>query len=163
MALHRPPLEGMELDGDVAGLVDPELEKVAVSGGVVDQGARVGTEPREEREFLASHQHVDRVDLDESHPVDDATQVPTIDAPGGAWVVEPLRAQRQAPRLSVREFGRHRRDCNDWCQTPIVTSPGQSSATVISTELITTSVFGLSPPPVGTFCIWSTTSRPFTT
>jgi len=156
VAVHRPALQRIHVDGDVARLVHPELEQVAMAGGVVDQRARVRSEASEQWQLLAAHQHVHRVDLDEAHPFESTAEVPTVDPPGGTRVVETLRSEREPSRLRVREIPgrRHRRDRTWMCQ---------SSATVISTELITTSVFGLSPPPVGTLCIVSTMSRPFTT
>ena len=154
VAVHRPALQRIHVDRHVAGLVHPELEHVAVAGGVVDQRTRMRAESSEQWQLLAAHQHVHRVDLDETHPFDSTAQVPTVDAPSGTRVVEALRSEREPSRLRVGEIPGHRRDR---------TGPYQSSATVISTELITTSVFGLSPPPVGTLCIVSTMSRPFTT
>ena len=61
------------LDGDVGGLVAPVLEQLAGGGGGRDQRAGVGAEPSEEREFLAAHEHVHRVDLDQAGAVEDAT------------------------------------------------------------------------------------------
>ena len=110
-------------------------------------------EPREQRQLLAAHEHVDRVDLDEAHPVDDPTEMTAVDAARRPRVVETLGGERDATGLRLRDDSgsRHRGRRGR-----------QSSATVMAIELITTSVFGLSPPPVGTLCIVSRTSRPFT-
>ena len=108
------------------------------------------TESSEKGEFLTSNQHVDRVDLDEPHVVDGATQVAAIDATGWPRPCETLSAERETSRLSdVEVDGRaaHSRD---------------QSATVMVTDSMTTGVVGLSPGPVGTFCIRSMSSRPFT-
>ena len=108
------------------------------------------TESSEKGKFLTSNQHVDRVDLDEPHVVDGATQVAAIDATGWPRPCETLSAERETSRLSdVEVDGRaaHSRD---------------QSATEIVTDSMTTGVVGLSPGPVGTFCIRSMSSRPFT-
>ena len=110
----------------------------------------MGAESREEWEFLAPHQHVDRVDLDEPHVVDGATQVTAVDAAGRTRPRETLSAERETSRLSDVEMdggAAHGRD---------------QSATVMVTDSMTTGVVGLSPGPVGTFCIRSMSSRPFT-
>ena len=74
-------------------------------------------------------------------------------------ITETLALRPRARRSPARSAGRCRcdRDIGVWHD------PSRQSATVISTLLMTTSVFGLSPPPVATFCIVSTMSRPFTT
>ena len=58
------------LGGNVARLVHPVLEQFAVCRGVVDQRARVRPQPGEQRELLTAHEHVDRVDLDQTDPVE---------------------------------------------------------------------------------------------
>ena len=77
---HVPPQVRVELDGHMAGLVDVELEQIMGSGGVGDQRTRMRSEPGEQRQLLAADEHVDRVDLDEPHPVDDAAEMPAVDA-----------------------------------------------------------------------------------
>ena len=108
------------------------------------------TESSEKGKFLTSNQHVDRVDLDEPHVVDGATQMAAVDAAGRTRPREPLSAERETSRLSdVEVDGRaaHSRD---------------QSATEMVTDSMTTGVVGLSPGPVGTFCMRSMSSRPFT-
>jgi hypothetical protein len=111
MLVHRPPLQGMELDRGRGTPRAPSTRTARRAGRVVDQRARMRAEPGEQRQLLAAHQHVDRVDLDEPHPVDDAAQVTPIDATGRARVGEPLRAEREPSRLSAdsSDGGRHRR------------------------------------------------------
>ena len=87
------------LGGHMAGLVDPVLEQLAVGSGVVDQAARMRTQPGEQRQLLAAHQHVDRIDLDQTHPVERAAEVAAVDATRGATIAEALGAERDPSRL----------------------------------------------------------------
>ncbi len=105
---HPPAVQVMVGGRYVRGLVDPVLEQLAGPGGIVDQRPRVGTEAGEQRKLLAAHQHVDGVDLDDPHPIDDAAQMATIDAPGRPRIVESLGAERDPTRLRVRELHRRR-------------------------------------------------------
>ena len=148
IAGHLPAMEVIVGHVDVRRLVHPVLEHLAGLGGIGDHGARVRAESGEQRQLLAAHQDVDRVDLDQTHPIEHAAEVTTIDAPLRARVGEALRGERDAARRRQRDLlGGHR----------------AQSATVMVTELITTSVRGRSLRSVSTRCIASTISRPFTT
>ena len=85
----------------------PVLEQLAGTCGVVDQRARVRPEPGEQRQLLAAHQHVDRVDLDQTDAVEHPTQMAPVDASGRAWVGEALSGQGDPLRLGVRDDDRH--------------------------------------------------------
>ena len=102
-AAHAPAVEVVLLGRDEAGLVHPVLEQLAVARRVVDQRARVRTEPREQRQFLAAHEHVDRVDLQQPDPVEHPPQMPPVDATGRARIAEALRRERNPLRLRVGE------------------------------------------------------------
>ena len=71
-------------------------------GGVGDQAARVRPEPGEQRQLLAAHQHVDRVDLDQPDPVEHPAQVAAVDPPRRAGIGEALRGERDAARRRKR-------------------------------------------------------------
>ena len=134
----------------MGSLVNPVLEQFPIGGRGRDEIAWMGSEPREERQFLAAHQHVDRVDLDETHVVEGAPEVAAIDATGRPGSREALSAECETTRLGDVEMdggAAHGRD---------------QSATVMVTDSMTTGVVGLSPGPVGTFCMRSMSSRPFT-
>jgi hypothetical protein len=62
----------------------PVLEEFAGIRRVTDQRARMGPEPRKQRELLTSNNDVDRVDLDEAHLSDDSPEMPTVDSSSGA-------------------------------------------------------------------------------
>ncbi|MEY3566110.1 MAG: hypothetical protein RLZ19_124, partial [Actinomycetota bacterium] len=111
----------------------------------------VRTQTRKEWKFLTAHQHVDRVDLNQPDVIQHLAQVTTIRSPRGSRVGESLSGQCDA--ASLLEAQLHR----------LVGHEPFQSATVMVTELMTTSVRGRSPGPVGTFCMASTTSSPFTT
>ena len=83
--------------GDVRRHVHPVLEQVTPLGGVVDVGARVRAEAGEQRQLLAAHEHVDRVDLDHADAVEHTAEVATIDATGRARIGETLRRDGDAP------------------------------------------------------------------
>ncbi len=61
--------------------------------------ARVDAQPGEQRELLAAHQDVDRIDLDETHAIEHPAQVPTVDPTGGPRFGEALGPQRDPPGL----------------------------------------------------------------
>jgi hypothetical protein len=134
----------------MGGLVDPVLEEFPIGGRSRDQVARMRTKPSKERQFLTAHQHVDRVDLDEAHVVECAPEVATVDSTGRPGTREALGAECETTRLGDVEMdggAAHGRD---------------QSATVMVTDSMTTGVVGLSPGPVGTFCMRSMSSTPFT-
>ena len=130
------------------GLVHPVLEQLAGVAGVGDQRPRVRPEAGEQRQLLAAHEHVDRVDLDQADPVEarvaggGGRSARSAAASAKPWAPSAMRA-----RLGERAvLGVDAVDAD--------ADPGQS-ATAIVTELMTTSSCGRSPPPVGTRCISS--------
>ena len=58
------------------------------------------SEACEQRQFLAAHEHVDRVDLDEADAIEDTAEVTPVDASRGTRVAETLRVERDATRLA---------------------------------------------------------------
>jgi hypothetical protein len=88
--------------------VHPVFEEFTSLGGVGDQRAGMWTESGEQWQFLAAHQNVDRIDLDEPDAVKHLAEMSAVDPTGRTSVIESLRAQRDSPRLRKREFG-HRR------------------------------------------------------
>ena len=76
------------------------------------QGARVRPEPGEQRQLVAAHEHVHRVDLDEADLVEHPSQVSTVDAAGRARLGKALggegRAARRIRRQATRLVGGHR-------------------------------------------------------
>ena len=127
--------------------LDPFRKQLSLLCRIRDQRPRMRTEACEERQLLAANQDVDRVDLDQPHAIERATEVPPIDAALRPRVGEALRAECDAARSSERDLLRRH-----FCQ----------SATVTVTELMTTSVCGRSLRSVSTRCIASSTSRPLT-
>ena len=107
---HVPPQVRVQFDGHVTRLVDVELEQLVRGRGVGDQRSRMRSEPGEQRQLLAAHEHVDRVDLDEPHPVDHPTEMTTVDAALRPRVVEALGRERDTSSLRPRDDGcsRHR-------------------------------------------------------
>ena len=89
-------------------------------------------EAGEQRQLLAAHSTSPESDWDHSDPVEHATQVAAVDPPCRPGIGEALGAERETTRPGERELQRCHAD-------------GQS-ATAIVTELMTTSVFGRSPP-----------------
>jgi hypothetical protein len=67
----------------------------------------VWPQPGEQRQLVAAHQHVHRVDLEQADPVEHPTQVAPVDAPGRAWVGEALGGEGDPLRLRVGEGDRH--------------------------------------------------------
>ncbi len=86
------------------GLVDPVFEQLAGRGGIGDQRSGMRPEAGEQRQFLAAHQDVDRIDLDQTDPVEDLAQMSPIDPPSRAPIGEALGAQRDSPRLLQGEM-----------------------------------------------------------
>jgi len=76
---HLPAQQVVQFGRHVAGLVNPILEQLARGRRLRDQGARMWAQTREQWQFLAAHQHVDRVDLDEADPVEHAPRVAAVD------------------------------------------------------------------------------------
>ena len=107
VAGHVPAVQVVVLGGHVGGLVHPVLEQLAVGGRVGDERTWVWAEPGEQRQFLAAHQHVHRVDLDDADALEHAAQVPAIDTPGGARIGESLRRERDAACLCEGELDGH--------------------------------------------------------
>ena len=62
--------------------VGPVLEQLAVVDGVGEHRARVRAEAGEQRQLLAAHEHVHRVDLDHVDAVEHLAQVAAVDASG---------------------------------------------------------------------------------
>ena len=93
--------------GHQAGGVAPVLEQLAVPlGALLDQRPRIGTEPGEGGQLVGPDQGVDRIDLDEADPIDQAAQVAAADATRGPCLGEALRGQRDAPRGRGRDPGK---------------------------------------------------------
>ncbi len=125
----------------------PVLEQLLGVEHGGQQVAPVRPEPGEHRHLLAADEHVDRVDLDQTDAVEHPAGVTAVDAARRSRLAEALGGERDRACRRRREA---------------LHGSGQSDSLIV-TELITTSSTGLSPPPVRTFCICSTTSRPFTT
>ena len=54
-------------------------------------------EPGEQGQLLAAHEHVDRVDLDQTDPVEHLAEVASIDVgPVGRWTAQALGGERDA-------------------------------------------------------------------
>jgi hypothetical protein len=66
--------------GNVAGLVHPVLDEVTGCGRAIDQVATMWTQPREQRQFLAPDENIDRIDLDDTHLPHDGAQMTSIDS-----------------------------------------------------------------------------------
>ena len=81
----------------------------------------------------------------------------------GEPAADPPRAVGQARQRTQRDDARPRRLVTPRLRGLTAPPDSAQSDSVMVTELITTSSFGRSPPPVGTDCIASTTSSPFTT
>ena len=80
----------------------PVLEQRAVPalvGEPVEQRGIVGAEPGEERQVVRAHEHVHGVDLQEPEALDGPEDVGGPGPRRRARVAEPLRGQRDAPRL----------------------------------------------------------------
>ena len=120
--------------GHVRGLVHPVLEQLAHRSGIGDERPWMRSEAREQRQFLTAHEHIHRVDLDEPHVVELPPEVAAIDTAGGPRRGKTLSRQCKPARLGDAE------------------RLGQS-ATVMVTELMTTSTLGRSLRSVATCCI----------
>ncbi len=68
-------------------------------GQPVEQVARVRPEAGEDRQVVRADQHVDRVDLQQPHPVDHPAQVPCVDPAGRPRLGEALGGERDPARL----------------------------------------------------------------
>ena len=65
--------------------------------------APVRPEAGEQRQLLAAHEHVDRVDLDQADPVEHPADVAAVDAARRPRLGEALGGERDAPRRSPAE------------------------------------------------------------
>ncbi len=93
-SFHPPAQEGMESDRHEGGHVAPVLEQLAAAFREIrERGAGVRPEAREQRELVGSDEHVHRVDLEDSHSTQPASDVAEIDAPRGPRISEPLRGK----------------------------------------------------------------------
>ena len=68
----------------------PVLEKFAFGDGIGDQVAWVRAEAGEQRQFVAAHEDVDRVDLDDPDVVEDTAQVLASHPSARPWPREAL-------------------------------------------------------------------------
>ena len=86
----------------------PVLEERAglLVRGVVEPRDVVGAEPAEERQVVRAREHVHRVDLEDTEPVDRAEQRGRRDArrTRRSRRREPLRGERDPPRLARRQI-----------------------------------------------------------
>ena len=96
---HVPTQVRVQFDRHVTRLVDVELEQLVRGRGVGDQRSRMRSQPGEQWQLLAAYEDVDRVDLDDPHPVDDAAEMTAVDTTSGPRIVEPLRGERDAACL----------------------------------------------------------------
>jgi hypothetical protein len=76
---------------------------LAAPGQPVEQVARVGPEAGEDRQVVRADQHVDRVDLQQPHPVDHPAQVPGVDPAGRPRLGEALGGECDPARLAGGE------------------------------------------------------------
>lgn len=83
---------------DMCCFVAPVLEQFAVRRGIGNQRSRMRAQARKQREFLASYQHVDGVNLDESDSIEHLAKVCTSDSRGWSWSGKPLSCERYASR-----------------------------------------------------------------
>jgi hypothetical protein len=60
------------------------------------------SESREYGKFLASHQHVDRINLNDSHVVERSTQMTAVNSPNGTTAMEALCSKRRSAGLQNR-------------------------------------------------------------
>ena len=74
-----------------------------VRRGIGDQAARVRPEPGEQRQLLAAHQHVDRVDLDQPDAVEHAAEVTPVDTSLRPGIGEALAAANAIRRAAASE------------------------------------------------------------
>ena len=63
-------------------------------------------EPDRLAKELAPKEHVDRVDLNEPHAIDDSSQMPTINSASRSRVGEALSAESNPTRLGTGEISR---------------------------------------------------------
>ena len=76
----------------------------------IGQVHRIGAQTSEEREVMRPGNNVDRVKLDDTHPIHDAAEVTNVDLPGGTGIGKTLGGQGNPTSLSNCEpahgFGR---------------------------------------------------------
>ena len=84
---------------DVRGHVAPVLEQLPRPRRVGDERAWVRAETSEERQLLAAHENVDRVDLDQPDPVEHPSQVAAVDAADRTPIGETLGGEGHPARL----------------------------------------------------------------
>ena len=77
--VHSPPQQPVHRRPKMGSLMSPVLEEVTRVGHTRHQVARVGSEARQQCEFLGSTHDVDRIDLDHTHPVQHPPTMATID------------------------------------------------------------------------------------
>ena len=93
---------------DDRSLVRPVLGKLAPTiDQVVEARPVVGSQTREQYLILCRHQDGDVVDLEQSEPMDDLSQVTHVDASPWAGPVEPLCGQGDPTRLARRQGSGH--------------------------------------------------------
>ena len=110
-ALHPPAKRGCSSTGISEAFVTPVLEQPAAAriGDVVQQVPRVGPEPREDRQVVRAHEHVHRVDLQQSeracHPT---TSAPVTSLVGrglpNPWACSATRRAAASDRDSTVRF-----------------------------------------------------------
>jgi hypothetical protein len=64
----------------------------------------VRAESRVEREFLAAHEHIDRIDLDQPDVLEHPPKMPPVDPPRRPRDRKSLSPQRKTPSLRSREL-----------------------------------------------------------
>ena len=103
---HSPAQQWMHLEWHQRRHVSPILEQLARGRRSdprrVENFRRVTTETRKQRQVMRSHQHVDRIDLQQPDLRDDAAQMPPVETRTWPRRREPLRRQRNPPRLVRR-------------------------------------------------------------
>ena len=103
-ALHAPAPQRLGRHRHQAGGVAPVLEELAVAlGALLDERPPVRPQPGEHRQLVGPDEHVDRVDLEEPGPIDEAAQVAAVDPACRARVGEALRGEDDAPRGGCRQ------------------------------------------------------------
>ncbi len=105
MAIH-PPAPQRQVGGrQDARHVRPVLEQLAGRHRVGDERARVRPEAGEQRQLVAAHEHVHRIDLDDADLVEHAPQVSAVDAAGGPRLGEALRGEGRCGAPHPPTFG----------------------------------------------------------
>jgi hypothetical protein len=83
-------------------LVHPVFEDFTTARRCGNQRPVVWSESREDGKFLASHQHVDRINLDDSHVVERSAQMTAVNSPKGTIAMEALCSKRRSAGLRNR-------------------------------------------------------------